>query len=366
MTGKPSILHVISNLNAGGAEKMLVTAANLFVKKGHKVGVVLLVEEGPLSKNLDSRVNLHGLNRKGRFDFHALHALSKLANSYEVIHVHLKHNLKFVFVANLIWRIKSSVILHDHSAEVLTTGVKKTHLNYFVQRWLRKQAYIGVSENLTTWAIGNFKLCPENCFTLSNAIECKEGDIPRRQAPIGKVNIIMVSNFRRIKNIEFGIILVNRLIRAGISVRFDIFGHISDTQYFMEIKKLIVELNVMDSISINTEVSDVTPYLHKYNLAIHCSKAETGPLVLMEYLCAGLPFLSIKQGEVALAVEKSFPELVIEHFLDKEWCERIKQIIRKDYFDALKQFFKNEYSLDLYYQRLNSIYENVTYDRKSH
>ncbi|MBZ0246283.1 MAG: glycosyltransferase, partial [Cyclobacteriaceae bacterium] len=311
MSEKLNILHVISNLHVGGAEKMLVTAANLFVDKGHDVGVALLVDGGPLCSHLNPRVKLHSLSRKGRFDLRAMRKLSMLANSYQIVHIHLKHNLKFVFVANLIWRIRNPLILHDHSAEVLISGVQKTHLPFFVQYWLRKQTYVGVSEALTNWALRNFRLDPDKCFTLPNAIECKNGSTIK--VPISKdvVNIILVSNFRRLKNIEFAITLVEQLTKLGLNLRLDILGQVLDKSYFEEIKALIASLNISDIVTINNDVSDVTHELGNYSFAIHTSKAETGPLVLLEYFHAGLPFLASNHGEVANQVFQKIPELII-------------------------------------------------------
>ncbi len=362
MVRQLSILHVISNLNAGGAEKMVVTAANLFVTKGHKVGVALLTEKGPLVEQLDLRVQLHHINRKNRFDWSALTMLSKLANSYNLIHVHLKHNLKFVFVANLVHRIKVPIILHDHSAEVLTLGVSKTNLPFFILYWLRNLTYIGVSESLVIWAIKNFRLNPTHCYTLPNAVECSlitEG-VQNYSKEVGVMRLVLVSNFRRIKNIEFAVILVNKLSEQGVDVRLDVFGQSLDKAYYKEITDLIIEFNLQKQIVIHTNVSDIGGYLYKYDLAIHCSRAETGPLVLLEYLCAGLPFVSIDRGEVTKVIVKQFPDLVIQDYRVDEWCVRVTQLERSMYKDSLRSFFKTEFSTEVYFNKLSEIYSYIS------
>lgn len=359
MSDQLSILHVISNLNTGGAEKMVVTTANLFVSRGYKVGVVLLVGGGTLCNHLDSRVKLYNLNRKSRFDWRALRLLSKLVNSYKITHVHLKHNFKFVFVAHLLRSIKTPIVLHDHSAEVLTSGVQKTKLPFFIQFWLRRKFYIGVSKPLVEWAIQNFKLNEERCFILPNVIVCTQETIGSYQPAEGVVRIILVSNFRRIKNIEFGIKLVAELVNRGVCVDLDIYGHNLDKAYYSEIVNLIWQLNLINNIRINTNETDISVHLNKYDLAIHCSRAETGPLVLLEYLCAGLPFVSIDRGEVTSLVVKKFPEMVVKDYQLDQWCASISQIDRKSYQDSLQAFFKKEFSPNVYFDRLLSVYNKL-------
>jgi glycosyltransferase involved in cell wall biosynthesis len=355
------ILHVISNLSAGGAEKMVVTCANLFADRGHDVGVALLVEKGPLADQLDTRVRLHLLNRKSRFDWNSLISLAKLANTYDLIHVHLKHNLKFVFVANLVHRIKVPIILHDHSAEVLISGVQKTNLPFFILWWLRKQTYIGVSKALVGWAIENFKLRPARCFTLPNAIAYTANRDVINKEETDLLHLVLVSNFRRIKNLEFGVKLVDELVREGVDVKLDIFGQPLDKKYFIEIKDLIIELNLVDRIRIHLNVFDVKPYLKQYNFAIHCSKAETGPLVLLEYLCVGLPFLTTNNGEVANRVFDRMPELVMDSYEIEKWVKRINLIstFGKEYCSGLITFFIETFSIEMYYNQLQSIYKKV-------
>lgn len=361
MDNRLSILHVISNLNAGGAEKMVVTTANLFVSRGYEVGVVLLVGGGSLCNHLDSRVKLHVLNRRSRFDLRALRSFSDLANSYQITHVHLKHNFKFVFVANVVRNIKSPIVLHDHSAEVLTSGVQKTKLPFFIQFWLRRKFYIGVSESLVKWAIQNFKLNEERCFSLPNAIVCsqKTNEIEEYIPVDGVIRLILVSNFRRIKNIEFGLKLVRELLNRGLAVNLDIYGHILDKAYYSEIVDLARQLNLINNIKINTNETDISVHLNKYDLAIHCSKAETGPLVLLEYLCAGLPFVSIDRGEVTSVVVKQFSEMVVRDYQLDQWCSAISRIDRKNYKDSLQSFFEKEFSPNIYFDRLMSVYNKL-------
>lgn len=357
------ILHVIGNLSAGGAEKMVVTAVNLLADRGHDVGLALLIDGGPLCDHLNQKVQVHFLNRKSRFDWGALLRFSELCNQYDFIHVHLKHNFKYVFVATCIRRIRVPIILHDHSAEVLTTGVQRTNLPFFVVSWLRRQTYVGVSKQLVEWAIQNFRLNASHCFVLPNSIplpEAVEKDFPGMND--GKLRLILVSNFRRIKNIEFAVKLLKELVDEDRKVSLDIFGQALDKDYFSEIENLIEELGLSANVTIHENVSNISVFLNKYDLGIHCSRAETGPLVLLEFLAAGLPFVTSNCGDVVEKVYKRFPEFVVSEFSLTLWAVRVAQIDTRAYKGDLRTFLENEFSIDEYYKDLNSLYSQVSRD----
>ncbi|MBL7849456.1 MAG: glycosyltransferase [Cyclobacteriaceae bacterium] len=353
------ILHVISSLEVGGAEKMVVTIANASVQAGHTVGVCLLVNRGPLATQLDSRVQVYELNRQWRFDWRALRALASLARQYDLLHVHQKHNAKYVYVVHLLFGVPVPVLLHDHSAEVLVEGLSKTELPFFVVWWLRKQHYLAVSEQLLQWAVANFGLNPVRAHSLGNAIECKPMVEERKEADV--VKLLLVSNFRRIKNIEFAVALVAEMIERNMNVTLDIVGKPLDKIYYIEISTMIRSLGLSDRIQIREDISDISSIIPAYSLGIHCSRAETGPLVLLEFMCGGLPFVASNSGGVSADVSEYLPQLIVSDFSVQEWIHRIS-LLRSD-LGALKRriglLFEDLYSVKRYQDQVFHLYHTI-------
>lgn len=354
------ILHVISNLEVGGAEKMVVTIANASVRAGDEVGVCLLVSGGPLIDQLDKRVTLYQLKRSWRLDWKALKTFTTLARHYDLLHVHLKHNLKYVYVANLVFGLKMPVLLHDHSAEVLIEGVPKTNLPFFIVRWLRKQHYLAVSEQLMQWAIVNFKLNPARACWLGNAIECQPvAEVSREKSEV--IKLLLVSNFRRIKNIEFAVDLVAEMVKRNLPVTLDIVGKPLDKPYYHEVVHKIQVLKLTNWIAIRQDVSEVSKIIPEYTLGIHCSRAETGPLVLLEFMCGGLPFVASRSGHIAIQVMEYFPSMIANALLVDEWYSKVITVLNKrwSYTNEVRVFFNLNYSIDLYSNRLHTIYQSL-------
>lgn len=341
---------------------MVVTIANTSVRSGHKVGVCLLVGGGPLIDQLDKRVELYSLNRRWRFDWKALKKFASLARQYDLLHVHLKHNLKYVYATHFLLELKIPVLLHDHSAEVLIEGVPKTHLPFFVVRWLRKQYYLAVSERLMQWSIVNFSLDPARAFWLSNVIDCKQVT-HRPQTNSEEIKLLLVSNFRRIKNIEFAVDLIAEMLKRQLPATLDIIGKPLNKLYFEKILNKIQVLRLTDKIRIKQDVNDVSAILSDYTLGLHCSKAETGPLVLLEFMCGGLPFVSIATGEISCHVKENYSELVLDEFNVSKWIEQIRYLILDldPWPKRLRSFFDHNYSIDAYFGKLNSIYSKIVF-----
>ncbi len=340
---------------------MVVTIANASVQAGHTVGVCLLVNRGPLATQLDSRVQVYELNRQWRFDWRALKTFATWARQYDLLHVHLKHNVKYVYVVNLLFGIPVPVLLHDHSAEVLVDGVPKTRLPFFVLSWLRSQHYLAVSEELMQWAVQNFRLDPNRASWLGNAIACKPtADVkPNEQSDM--IKLLLVSNFRRIKNIEFAVALVAEMIKRNIPVTLDIVGKPLDKAYYAEIKNAIQAGGLSNNINILEDVSDVSGIIPAYTLGIHCSKAETGPLVLLEFMCGGLPFVAANSGGISRDLIVYLPKLIISDFSIQEWIHRMLQLKSdlKNFKAHIVTLFDELYSINRYQDKIFRLYYSI-------
>ena len=89
--------------------------------------------------------------------------------------------------------------------------------------------------------------------------------------------------------------------------------------------------------------------LPQFDLAIHASKSESGPLVLIEYMAQSLPFITYKTGEVANQLKKDLPEFIMQNFDDNEWAQHIKVLLQMDkkiLQDRLQNVFEKNYSSD--------------------
>ena len=61
------ILQVIDTLDIGGAERVLINITNLLYKNGMDVSVLTTVANGPLSKDLNSKIKINTIKKNHLF-----------------------------------------------------------------------------------------------------------------------------------------------------------------------------------------------------------------------------------------------------------------------------------------------------------
>ena len=113
-------------------------------------------------------------------------------------------------------------------------------------------------------------------------------------------------------------------------------------------------------INIITGITDFSGLYGQYNLAIHCSPKETGPLVLIEYLAARLPFIAYQTGSAADAIAANLPQLFMQNFEPEEWQQRISEIIQNNELPRqMQELYKKNFNPEDYINKCLQIYQSV-------
>jgi glycosyltransferase involved in cell wall biosynthesis len=345
------VLHIIDTLDVGGAERVAVTLANTFILRGHTVSVLILLKsKNELLSELDSNIQIYYLNRKNKYNpFYSI-IINNIILKHNIIHVHMRYNYRYLFFISIFCSFKwNNIYLHDHYGNI--DNQKK--INFISKQIFLKSNYIGVSDQLCKWAnnIGIKKInILENIIIGQKKVENKSNKI---------IKFLLVSNFHPRKNIEFALKIISE-INKDKECSLDIIGKISNRKYYNRIKKQILDLDLSRSINIFHDCNNVQNIACEYDIALHTSKSETGPLVLIEYLAQNLPFLTYSTGDVANKCSSSLPFFIIDNFNIKEWKMKINKILNYDknkINKAMENLFENNFSLEVYYNKCLKIYQ---------
>lgn len=339
------ILHVIDTLRIGGAERVMVDLSNILYENGEEVTALFLLDKGPLAKELNPHINQYELKRYKRFSIKSVFRFVSIAKQYDIIHVHMRHCFEYVCLATLFYPpLKKKTIFHDHYGDINIDDkcpiVLKTALNHFLS------AYIGVSEQLVEWAERNGT---SNCFLLSNIVRKQQVETNDNQSG---TDYVSVGTIRKTKNYEYLVNLASKMPDKS----FTIYGNVQIPEYMQSIKSILCR-----NIRIVEGVSNVQPLLNKYKIAIHCAPSESGPLVLMEFMAQGIPFVVYRTGEVVRQIQNDLPELIVDNFEIQNWIDRIGFI--EQHYEEIKRkisiVFNKYYSEQTYYSKCKTIYQNV-------
>lgn len=333
------VLHVIDKLNVGGAEKVLLMLTGLLAKEGIDTGVLIYNEGGVLESSLHRSVKVHQLNRKNKYSIATLYNANKICCQYDIVHTHLRHVYAYIKLSKLLFGGRFELLLHDHSAPTYTAPVRLKGI--FKPEW-----YIGVNKKLQQWANNVLHIYKERTFSLENTV-MPTGAVYK---PIGNGKLIMVSNIRKEKNIEFAI-----EVSKSLNWPLDIYGDVKDEEYYNQLK-----VSGSENVKFIHGVTDFFSVYNDYELAIHTSTSETGPLVLSEYLSAGLPFVAFKVGGVAGAIAQHLPQLFMEHWDVAAWKERVLQVSAdKELPEQMRNVFQQHFSPEEYLNKCLQIYSAV-------
>lgn len=337
------ILHIIDKLNTGGAEKVFIDITHLLAEKGVAVDALLFDATGDMTPQLDSRLKVHVLNRTNKYAVSKMWELHRICSGYDIVHAHMRHVYQYVRLVQFLFNGGYKLVIHDHY------GIDKT-IPLSLKYIFRPRYYIGVCTALTEWAKTDVGLNAGNVYLLRNTI------IPKAIAGTSGSHTrkaMMVANISRVKNIEFAIRLFKKM-----DWELDIYGNSRDPVYYNELLQLIGDNN---KIRIINNVTDFSGLYNRYSLAIHSSRSESGPLVLLEYLVQGLPFITYKTGEVAEVIYNDLPFLLMDSFDMEKWIVQVDKIMQAESLPVkMKEVFNRYFLPGKYVEECLQIYERIS------
>lgn len=281
---------------------MLVDLANQTVNDGHRVSVCVTRSQLTLARELDPRIELLVLYRRARFSPIALGrlALHVRRNAVDVVHVHMRSNLLFVVQLRLARLLRAPIVFHDHYGTIETDSS--------IPRWfpvVRRYItfYVGVYDKLEQWA-RRAGVPAARAITIPNALDLSRlatgrPSTIREDLEIGaSVPVaLVIATLRRDKAIE---VLLEAVARSRHRTRLKVLvaGSDGEPAYAERCRTRREELGLDETVVFLGGRTDVPDLLRSVDLALLSSHTESGPLVLVEYLAASLPFASTLVGDI--------------------------------------------------------------------
>jgi len=341
------ILQVIDSLEIGGAEKVFIDLTNLLYENRADVSTLFILDPGKLANQLHEDIRKHSLNRRFKWSLLTLYRSARIIKRYDIIHCHHRHVFAYINLSAMIFGVRTKIILHDHYGLIdLNKKIPKNIIGPFKPTY-----FIGVSKKLTEWAKERLKVNANHVYILPNIVR-------HMKQPIQAVKThdwILVSNIKPVKNQLFAVKLAQKMNKSLLIV-----GNIQDTAYYQTLQDAIND--VSGNITIKTDVTDVRPFLTQASIGLHVSTSETGPLVLIEYLSIGLPFVSYQTGEVVQTLKNVFPEMLISNFDISQWelaINFIESYNCDQYNNVIKKFYEANFNEDQYLNKCLEIYQDI-------
>ena len=186
------ILQVIDTLDIGGAERVLVDLSNILYENGVEVAVCTIVNRGKMADKLNNGIEHYNIGRDIKYSLLKMYQFYKIAKKFPIVHVHMRHNLKYVWLIKKLFLLKNKIVFHDHYGNIKND--KK--VSWLMKIIIADTFYVGVSHELCTWA-KKFSKSIKNIYHLPNII--RKTIVYSNDLESEKDRIIIISNFFKSK-----------------------------------------------------------------------------------------------------------------------------------------------------------------------
>ena len=299
------------SLSVGGAERVAVDIANTLDESLFDVRFCSTRLDGPLRARISDHIPVTILGRSATWDIAKMLAFAAQvrAEGIDLIHSHGRGTLKFVALMQAIGLIDVRHVYHDHFGWL--------HIDRGADPGLRRalrshvDAFIGVDTRLCEWATTTAGVDPRRVHLVRSGVDMHRFEhvepVDLRTTldiPDDALILTMVANFRPPKDHPTLFRAIAELpVELRESLRLVIIGTAtSDPLYVENCVAMMDRLGIAHLVHRVGEQEDVPGMLAASDAAVLSSKNETGPLVILEYMAAGLPFMATDTGEIAAAV----------------------------------------------------------------
>lgn len=343
------IIQIIDSLDIGGAEKMAVSFANSLASKMDFSGLVVTRKEGNLKSSIKENVDYLFLKKKHRFDFLAVIRLKKYCKKNDVRIVQA-HSSSF-FIASLLKIIypRIDIIWHDHNGiGIIPKRDGALYLQFFS---IFFKGIIAVNTQLEQWARKKM-FCKYIIYLQNFVVESSSYEkVTVLKGNQGK-RVLYLANLRHQKNHFLLVDVVKKINKDFPDWTFHLVGMDWNDKYSSDLKSLINENNLNETIFIYGSKQDVENIIKQSDIAVFTSNSEGLPVALLEYGLYKKPVVSTNVGQIPFIVEhnkcgfiskvkevesfsKNISKLMSDDNLRRSFGEEIHRVILENYSEEV-------------------------------
>lgn len=303
------VLHIITTIERGGAEKQLLTLVQQQCKSGREVTVLPLKGNPELLNEFETAgatVNLDLLNRGVVAQLHLLR--KKLWSSSSIIHAHLP---RAELIASLA-KQKCSLIISRHNAEPFFPNAPK-----FVSRILaifttsRAEQVVAISAAVEKYisdtgeAASNKRICVVHYgFDPLSGHTKQESNISKSGSP----NIGTIGRLVPQKDYPTLLSAFKLLSENFLDARLIVLGD----GYMKSLLQVQVEnLHLTDKVEFVGKRANIRDYLKTFDMFVLTSKYEGFGLVLLEAMSEGIPVVASNNSAIPEVLGTQHPGLAV-------------------------------------------------------
>jgi glycosyltransferase involved in cell wall biosynthesis len=283
------ILHVITSLTTGGAEKLAMQFAIAFRKEGLISDIAIFDgQDTPMTKIAEQSQCVLYRFTKGGSVYNPLYIIKliRLMRNYDIIHAHNTSPQFFVAIANIFCHKK--IVTTEHN-----TTNRRRNIWWFkpLDKWMysRYNHIVCISdkaeENLKQYLGKGYS----NISTIYNGIDINafNSALPLDKLKTDKFVIVMVAAFRKQKD-QDTLVKAMDLLPKG---KYELWL-VGDGERINEVKNLVQEMNLNENVKFFGNRTDVPNILKSADVVVMSTHYEGLSLSNIEGMAVGKPFIA--------------------------------------------------------------------------
>jgi glycosyltransferase involved in cell wall biosynthesis len=362
------VLQLIGDLDAGGAENVVVMLANGLARRGVQVTVCTRAG-GNLAPRLEA-VGLRVLEKRGRLDPGYVWRLCELIRrlQIDVVHAHLFGNNLYGALAGLLTGRR--VVLTSHGWDCLRS--RKRILAYRALSRLA-DAVVTVSAQLREdfgrrvgLGEGGVRLVP-NGIDVSSLDRGEERPATRARlgVPDDAPLIGAVGNIKPVKGYDVLLRALPRVLESHREARLVIAGGVwGQERYAARLAELAASLGLRERVQFLGLRQDVPDLLRAMDLYVLPSRSEGTSIALLEAMAAGKPIVATRVGGTPRVVEDGVTARLVPPDDPEALASTVSGLLAdpeaaRRLGSAARRAVESEYTVDVMVRRYVSIYEEA-------
>lgn len=327
------VLHIITSLNTGGAEKLLLDSIPLYESRGIEIDILVLnSQKSPFWLEMENKISgrIKGLTSKSIYNPNLIFKIRPYLKQYDIIHFHLFPTLYWVVLARIISFSKSKLIFTEHSTH---TRRRDKWIFKIIDSWIYSQIDVviaiseGVKNQLAFYLTSNPRI-----EVIPNGIVLKNFRSPIKSKPQyfnpEDYVVIQISSFNDFKDQKT---VIRSLLHLPYNVKLLLVGS----------GNLLKEnMNLVDSLKLNDRVIflgnryDIPELLKHSFVVVQSSNWEGFGLTIVEGMAAGKPVIASDIDGIKEIVYGY--GLLFEKGDDKMLASLIKELINDEHlYDSI-------------------------------
>ncbi len=349
------LLHVISSLEIGGAQRLLSDLLPLQKQQGIEVAILVNIDiENAFTKKIkEAGIEIICLDDLNLYSVRNIFRMRKIFKGYDIIHAHLFPAIYWVACASVGLNLK--LVYTEHS-----TSNRRRGKFYFrpVEKLIyhRYDKIISISKQTQDALQQWLQATDEKFVVINNGVDMRHFSLIHR--PITPKSLIMVSRFTASKDQET-VIRAMQYIDKEATLRF-----VGDGDNLEHCKQVAKECRVEDRVKFLGTRSDVADLIAESYIGIQSSNWEGFGLTAVEMMACGKPVIATDVDGLKQVVEGA--GLIFHRGDSKELATNIFRLLDcRDYYDSVSKKCKDRsllYDISAMADRYRNVYYELTKD----